>query len=268
MAVELPEHVANLSEVGERLQGFYEKDPDEGGFKLGDPDVLKRAHKSSQRERREALEEKQRLEAELKKFEGFDPDEYERLKSTKDTSGKPGDTAEFNAWKADAEANWTKKEAAYKDENKTLRTLLEREAVEAPLYAALQEAGATKEGMKALPDLLRPQVKIEIKDGSLNRQVVRPDGTLRYNDENEPMSLLDLAKGSSGDFPSLFTGEKKTGPGGGGSAPVKMEGAFAGKTLKTMSPADKVAYQKRYGMDAFAKLAASEAKQATTANTV
>jgi hypothetical protein len=257
---ELPDNIADLSEIGDKFQSFYIPD-DDGGYVLDDPAVLRRAHENSKRERKDAIDAKRAAEQKLAALGDIDPDEYAKLKTEAQKRRAEGshDDANFKAWQADAEANWDKKERAYKEQIGVLNTLLEREAVDAPLMAALQEAGATKEGMKALPDLLRPDIKIQIEEGRLQRQVVRPDGTLRYNDSNEEMTMLDRAKEASKEFPSLFSGKEKTGPGGGGSGPIKLEGAFAGKSLSKMDATEKVKLQKSIGREAFDKLVAQEA---------
>lgn len=256
----LPEHIAAVSDVDERFQGFYEED-DAGGFKLQDPNALNRSLKNAKTEKLELRNKVQSLTERLEKLNGLDADEFARMKAENERlkNAGPDSDANFNAWKADAQANWDKKETGFKTQISTLSRLLEKEAVDAPLLAALQEAGATKEGMKALPDLLRAEVKIKIDDdGRLERQVLRPDGTLRYNDQQEPMSILDRALEARQEFPSLFSGSDKSGPGGGAAGGVKLEGAFAGKKPSTMSPKEKVDFQNRYGRDAWTKLVQQE----------
>jgi len=210
------------------------KEPESGGTQnTGTPPIdpqqmfnlgFARAREKAEKEMKEILAEKERLEQELKKVSeehqrivgrlqefGLSPDKLEMLKELeqkKETEKERLEKAlKEQAQKYEEMIKKTKEEAEF------LRRTLFRQTVEKELALAAQKYNAWD--AKQVVKLLRDNVKMEKdeKTGEFRLVVYDDDGTERYTQKGEPMTVEELVKEFLEKNPNLVKAQSQAGAG-------------------------------------------------------
>jgi hypothetical protein len=177
-----------------------------------------------------------------KKLEGFDPDEFKRLKDAEREAGDRGikDPVEFR--KRIEEEFAPRLAKAEQDRDEALRKLNDT-IVDNQLTASLVEAGVAKEFLRAVKADVSSTRKIDVIDGG-----VVIDG--------KPVG--DFVKAwSAEDGKSFIAAANNSGGGGRGG---NGGGAAGANKVSDMSNADKAAFIREHGAQAWADKVANEMK--------
>lgn len=241
------------SEYTEKDGKFYLQVTPKDGFELDDVSGLKTAL-SRERGTRE------RLEREIKKFEGIDPEKAATLQQELDELKAIDPTKEadkiantkFESAKSQLVDKYGREIGSLKDREKQLTTVIDKLMRE-------QQATAAIAAEKGDVELLLPHVlqhtRVKETEGKFSVEVVDGEGNARLADtKGTPMTIVDLIKemrnhnsyGRAFDADDVSGSGKRTGGGGGGNPPQNKR--------SQMSADQKGEYIRQYGQDAYLKL--------------
>jgi hypothetical protein len=175
------------------------------------------------------------------KFDGVDPDEYKKLKTTKrEADDKNADPVEL---RKRIEDEFTPKLDEATKRASEAEGKLNQHIIDSALTSALLEAGVAKEFLPAAKALLRESRKVEVNDGGA---VV----------DGKPVQTFthEWAKADGKAFVSAPDNS------GGGARGGNGGGAASGKKLSELSVAEKAALMREIGGDAYKQKVNSETK--------
>jgi len=238
--------IDSLDEVDKEFRDLYKEDEEEGVFVLeveGDPNKTKLAEFRSNNRR--LFREKKKLEAELDKFKGLDPDDIEKGREALDKLNALEDKSLLEAGKLD-EVISKRTEAMRKDfatqvkakdnaleeigkERDALKSKLGGFVLESRVQQSIGKVGAIRAG--ALPDIInraRSLWKVNA-DGDL---VAIRDGEPVYNKKGDALSMDEWSAGLLEEAPFLFEG------GEGGDSQGGKKGGGGGRITRIASDDD------------------------------
>lgn len=243
--------VDKLDDIPEAVRPLYKADGDKFRLEVeGVEDVggLKAAL-AAERAKADALEKESKR---LKKL-GKTPEEIEAALAELD--GIKGDklkaAGDFDALLKQNLDKFAAKEAELTGQNEGLKKRLRELAVDNQLKAALLKAGVTPEGLDLIPLKAANRVNVEFKDGAEAIEIAGEDGKPMAGSASGRATLDDLVGEYVAKFPSLFKG---SGAGGGGMHPSGGHGAGSAGQRSKMTAAEKGAYIKEHGREAYLKL--------------
>lgn len=246
----LPE-VDSLDQVPDDFRAFYfEKD---GKVRRQDPDAMVKTMAAIRREKdklaQELLDRENRLQAFVEVLgDDADPDIIKSLKDKAAKAEKLPTNDEVEKRIRLVEENAKKQYEALKGEKSRLESIIEREAVEVKIQAALQKADANKDGLEILPQLLRSRVeKKYTEDGRIELIPLDEDGSRMYTQDGSDATLLDLANKIKDERPIFFNGSRASGIGSNGETVTLPKDA---KDWYKMSAEEKAEFRRKHGKQA------------------
>lgn len=192
---------------------------------------------------KELLDELKPLKEKMEKFKDFDPAEYSRLKAL-ERDGKDKEIKDPVELRNRIEAEFAPKLTAAEKRAEEAETKLKQRTIDGELTSALIDSGVSKEFLPAAKALITSGRKVDVTDGGA---IV----------DGKPVSAFakDFAASDEGKhFVSAPNSQGGGAKGGAGGDPAK------GKQLSEMSNADKAAFIREHGPQAWADKVATEMK--------
>lgn len=180
--------------------------------------------------RDEALAEAKRAKALAAKYKDVDPDEYRSLKqqAAEAAQKKAIEEGNLESWKKQFQDQFAKEKEPLVNENKNLRSALERRLVDAEATAAL---AAAKGKTKVLLPHIKASVKVVEEDGEFVVQVVDSKGNPRIGDaKGNLMTISQLVEELKSD-PEFAQNFEGTGSSGGGASRSIASGVGGSRTV-------------------------------------
>lgn len=228
-SVALKTSLDSLEGLEPTVAGLYQREAD-GKYYLP-VEGLTEIKSALNRANREAAERRKALEA----FEGFDPEEYKRLREQADQTARAEaeKKGQYDALLKQHQDKFTEKETKWASREKALLASLEQNLVDAQASAALSME-------KGIVELLLPHVKRFVRvveeEGTFVAKVVDAHGNPRINDKHEPMTIHQLVMEMKANptYGRAFEGQ---GASGGGATPQLSAGMARTPAIDPKLPA-------------------------------
>lgn len=259
LSQDIPKEIAKPDDVPEEFRHLYDRDGQNGNYVFKGSKVLFASMTGAKTEREEFKTKLSGVEADLAKFSALGS--YDDLKALHEKSdeiknAQIAQSGQLDQLRAASQQQIATLEATKNTKIASLEDAL-RATVQDNLIATLiASASLTKEGQAIIPQLLPGNFKVELGDGNKTKVlVVDKNGQPRMNAKMDPMTPTEVIAELREQFPSLFNGSGNAGGGGGDTDNVVLPGD---KKPSTWNPAQKAAYMREHGSQAYENLVRAE----------